>query len=181
MLNQLRLDHANMARMLHVLQLKQKKLEKGERPNFQLMREVVDYILAYMEDFTAPLERVFVERLQAKAPDQVSQVENMLSDYRRFKPRLERLSADIDTVLMDMVLPMDRFAEDLKQYLAAHRSYLRQERENLFPLVEKHFDEDDIAALRQALPEGAEKELGRLQQAYPELYAKLKGADVPVV
>ena len=181
MLNQLRLDHANMARMLHVLQLKQKKLEKGERPNFQLMREVVDYILAYMEDFTAPLERVFVERLQAKAPDQVSQVENMLSDYRELKPQLEKLSADIDTVLMDMVLPMDRFAEDLKQYLAAHRAYLRQEREALFPLVEKHFDEEDIDALRQALPDGAEKELERLQQAYPELYAELKGADVPVV
>ncbi|MGO1431997.1 MAG: hemerythrin domain-containing protein, partial [Halomonas sp.] len=41
MLNQLRLDHANMARLLHVLQLKQKTLAVGERPNFQLMREVV--------------------------------------------------------------------------------------------------------------------------------------------
>ena len=181
MLNQLRLDHANMARMLHVLQLKQKKLEKGERPNFQLMREVVDYILAYMEDFTAPLERVFIECLQAKAPDQVSQVENMLSDYRKLKPRLEQLSSDIDIVLMDMVLTMDRFAEDLKQYLAAHRAYLRQEREVLFPLVEKHFDEEDLEALRQALPEGAEKELGRLQEAYPELYAELKGAEIPAI
>ena len=181
MLNQLRLDHANMARMLHVLQLKQKKLEKGERPNFQLMREVVDYILAYMEDFTAPLERVFIECLQAKAPDQVSQVENMLSDYRKLKPRLEQLSSDIDIVLMDMVLTMDRFAEDLKQYLSAHRAYLRQEREVLFPLVEKHFDEEDLEALRQALPEGAEKELGRLQEAYPELYAELKGAEIPAI
>ena len=35
--------------------------------------------------------------------------------------------------------------------------------------------------LRQALPEGAEKELERLQDAYPELYAELRGADVPVV
>ena len=35
--------------------------------------------------------------------------------------------------------------------------------------------------LRQALPEGAEQELERLQQAYPELYADLRGADVPAV
>ncbi|MGY4877971.1 hemerythrin domain-containing protein [Vreelandella aquamarina] len=181
MLNQLRLDHANMARMLHVLQLKHKTLEQGERPNFQLMREVVDYILAYMEGFTAPLERVFVERLEAKVPDQVSEIENMLDDYRKLKPRLEKLSSDIDTVLMDMVVPMDRLADDLKAYLDAHRAYLRQEREALFPLVDQHFGEDDIDALREALPEGAEKELERLQQSYPELYAELKGADVPVV
>ena len=42
MLNQLRLDHANMARMLHVLQLKHKTLANGERPDFQLMRSSAD-------------------------------------------------------------------------------------------------------------------------------------------
>ena len=51
MLKQLRRDHANMARILHVLQLKQKTLAQGERPNFQLVREVVDYILDYMAGF----------------------------------------------------------------------------------------------------------------------------------
>jgi len=35
--------------------------------------------------------------------------------------------------------------------------------------------------LRQALPEGAEKELERLQLAYPELYAELCGAEVPAL
>lgn len=179
MLHQLRLDHANMARMLHVLQLKQKTLDKGERPNFQLMREVVDHILAYMEKFAAPLEREFVECLQLKAPDHVGMVNDMLSDYRELKPRLAQLSTDIDMILMDSVVPMDRFADDLKQYLEAHRAYLRKEREVLFPLVEKYFSEEDLALLRQALPVGAEQELERLQQAYPELYAELREANVP--
>ena len=175
MLNQLRLDHANMARLLHVLQLKQKTLAQGERPNFQLMREVVDYILSYMDGFAAPLERVCVERLQTQAPEHVA------NDYRELKPRLQRLSNDIDMVLMDNIIPMDRFADDLKDYLEAHRAYLRHEREGLFPLIDEHFSEEDMDELRQALPEGAEKELERLQDAYPELYAELRGADVPVV
>ncbi|MDR5897889.1 hemerythrin domain-containing protein [Halomonas vilamensis] len=179
MLHQLRLDHANMARMLHVLQLKQKTLAKGERPNFQLMREVVDHILAYMEKFAAPLEREFIQCLQVRAPEHVAEVKGMLDEYRELKPRLARLSTDIDMILMDSVVPMDRFAEDLKQYLEAHRAYLSKEREVLFPLVEKHFSEEDLALLRQALPAGAEQELERLQQAYPELYAELRGAQIP--
>ncbi|OJA07191.1 hemerythrin domain-containing protein [Halomonas sp. QHL1] len=181
MLNQLRLDHANMARMLHVLQLKQKTLAQGERPNFQLMREVVDYILSYMDGFAAPLERVCVERLQTKAPEHLEFTEQMASDYRELKPRLQRLSNDIDMVLMDNIIPMDRFADDLKNYLEAHRAYLRHEREGLFPLIDEHFSQEDMEELRQALPEGAEHELERLQQAYPELYAELRGADVPAV
>ena len=40
-----------------------------------------------------------------------------------------RLSQDIDMILMDNILPMDRFADDLKAYLEAHRGYLRHERE----------------------------------------------------
>ncbi|MCS2609097.1 hemerythrin domain-containing protein [Halomonas dongshanensis] len=179
MLNQLRLDHANMARMLHVLQLKQKTLAQGERPNFKLMREVVDHILAYMDGFAAPLERVCVERLQKDAPEHAEVTEAIAAEYLQLKPRLARLSDDIDMILMDNVLPMDRFADDLKSYLEAHRAYLRQERETLFPLIDRYFDSDEMEALRQALPEGAEKELERLQLAYPELYAELRGAEVP--
>lgn len=181
MLNQLRRDHANMARMLHVLQLKQKTLAHGERPDFRLMREVVDYILSYMDGFATPLERICVEGLHAKAPEHVQLTEQMANDYRELKPRLQRLSNDIDMILMDNIMPMDRFADDLKAYLEAHRAYLRHEREELFPLIDKHFSQDDMEELRQALPEGAEKELERLQQAYPQLYAELSGADVPDV
>lgn len=181
MLNQLRLDHANMARLLHVLQLKHKTLDQGERPDFKLMREVVDYILSYMDGFAAPLERVCVERLQTQAPEHSAITEQMADEYRELKPRLQCLSNDIDMILMDNVLPMDRFADDLKAYLEAHRAYLRHEREELFPLIDKYFSPEDMEELREALPDGAEKELERLQQAYPELYADLLGADVPTV
>ncbi|MCB8887621.1 hemerythrin domain-containing protein [Vreelandella malpeensis] len=181
MLTQLRLDHANMARMLHVLQLKQKTLAQGERPNFKLMREVVDYILSYMDDFATPLERICVERLETRAQEELPLMEKMAEDYRALKPTLARLSDDIDTILMDNVLPMDRFAEDLSAYLEAHRTYLRHEREGLFPLIDKHFSAEDMEELRQALPEKAEQELERLQLAYPELYAELRDADVPEV
>ncbi len=179
MINQLSLDHANMARMLHVLDLKYKVLQQGERPNFHLMREVVDYILSYMEEFAVSLERGFVERLKDHIPEQADMAEQMLADYRKLKPRLEHLSDDIDMVLMDNVLPMDRFAEDLKQYLDAHREYLRQEREELFPLLEQRFDAEDTEAFSQAMPVNADKEIDRLQESYPELYAELQEADVP--
>lgn len=173
MLTQLRRDHANMARMLHVLQLKQKALAAGERPNFQLVREVVDYILEYMEGFTVPLERVCSERLQVLVPQSQMLTERLSSDYQALRQRLDRLSNDIDMILMDAVIPIDRFAEDMKAYLDAHRAYLRDEREQLFPLIREHFDEHDLERLAQALPEGAAAKLERLQEAYPELYAEL--------
>lgn len=176
MLTQLRLDHANMARILHVLQLKQKTLAKGERPNFKLVREVVDYILDYMDGFTMPLERVCAEQLRGVAPHSVEITERLASDYRQLQARLKRLSNDIDMILMDAVIPMDRFAEDLKAYLDSHRAYLRDERELLFPLIREHFDDAALDELADALPEGATAKLERLQEAYPELYAELREA-----
>ncbi|MDG4870960.1 hypothetical protein P8631_23450, partial [Guyparkeria sp. 1SP6A2] len=59
------------------------------------------------------------------------------------------------------------------------RAYLRHEREGLFPLIDQHFTSDELEELRQALPDGAEQELERLQLAYPDLYAELRGAEVP--
>ncbi|WP_017429893.1 hemerythrin domain-containing protein [Vreelandella jeotgali] len=179
MLKQLSLDHANMARMLHVLDLKYRILQQGERPNFHLMREVVDYILAYMEEFAVSLEQGFVERLKTYLPEQADMADQMLADYRKLRPRLEDLSDDIDRVLMDNVLPMDRFAADLKEYLEEHRRYLQQERRELFPLLEQRFDEKDTEAFAQAMPDNADKVVERLQEAYPELCAELEEADVP--
>ena len=180
MLKQLRQDHANMARMLHVLQLKQKSLACGERPNFQLVREVVDYILDYQEGFTQPLEKVCTERLKELDPSSVEVTERLSRDYRSLKSRLKRLSNDLDMILMDAVVPMDRFAEDLKSYLESHRAYLRDERELLFPLIQKNFNDQDLEALAAALPEGAQAQLERLQEAYPELDAELRDAPEPV-
>ncbi len=179
-LTQLRLDHANMARMLHVLQLKHKTLAGGERPNFQLVREVVDFILDYMEGFTLPLERLFSERLAEVDPESRKVTERLAADYQGLKAQLGRLSGDIDMILMDAVIPMDRFVDDLKAYLDAHRAYLRDERELLFPLIREHFNEADMDRLAEALPEGAAAELERLQEAYPELYAELREAPEPV-
>ncbi|SDO59625.1 Hemerythrin-like domain-containing protein [Halomonas shengliensis] len=179
MLTQLRQDHANMARMLHVLQLKQKTLATGERPNFQLMREVVDYILDYMDGFTHPLERLFSEQLE-KVEGGREVTEQLAEDYRKLKSRLARLSNDLDMILMDAVVPMDRFSDDLKAYLDAHLGYLRDEREKLFPMIREHFDDKALERLAEALPDDAAARLERLQQAYPELYAELKEAPVPV-
>ena len=179
MLNQLRQDHANMARMLHVLQIKQKTLADGERPNFQLVREVVDYILDYMAGFTLPLEEICSERLRERAPHCEEVTDSLSKDYRALKARLKRLSNDLDMILMDAVVPMDTFADDLKGYLEAHRHYLRNEREHLFPLIREHFDDDDLDKLAEALPAGAAAELERLQAAYPELYAELREAPDP--
>lgn len=176
MLTQLRQDHANMARMLHVLQLKQKALKAGERPNFQLVREVVDYILDYMEGFTLPLEKVCADRLQEVAPKSADITEQLSADYRALKAHLKRLSNDIDMILMDAVIPMDRFADDLKSYLDSHRAYLRDERELLFPLIREHFNDKDLQRLTESLPAGARSELERLQEAYPELYAEFRDA-----
>ncbi|MDR5867622.1 hemerythrin domain-containing protein [Halomonas koreensis] len=180
MLNQLRRDHANMARMLHVLQLKQKTLARGERPNFQLVREVVDYILDYQDGFTQPLEKVCSQRLKELAPGAEEVTDRLARDYRALKAQLKRLSNDLDMILMDAVVPMDRFAEDLKAYLDAHRAYLRDERELLFPLIRDYFEDGDLERLADALPEGATAELERLQEAYPELYAELRDAPDPV-
>lgn len=179
MLTQLRQDHANMARLLHVLALKHKTLDHGERPDFHLVREVVDFILDYMTGFAVPLERICSEQLLTKVAEANALGCRLAEDYQALNERLARLSQDIDMILMDAVIPMDRFADDLKAYLDAHRAYLRSEREELFPLMREHLDEEEMQLLAESLPEGAQAELERLQNAYPELYTEFRNAPSP--
>ncbi|PXY00490.1 hypothetical protein CR157_00770 [Halomonas sp. LBP4] len=174
MLNQLRRDHANMTRLLGVLQHRQRALAGGERPDFRLMREVVDYILDYMQGFTVPLERICCDQLLAQVPEGQELSERLASDYRALHERLLRLSHDLDTILKDSVVPMERFADDLQAYLDAHRTYLCDERDRLFPLLGPHLEAADLEHLAEMLPEGITTRLVSLQETYPQLYAELR-------
>ncbi|SOB74904.1 Hemerythrin-like domain-containing protein [Marinobacter sp. LV10R510-11A] len=177
--NQLRRDHVNMARLLHVLLLRHTTLEQGERPDFHLIREIVDYILEYMDGFIMPLERLYSEHLLAKEPDAEALSRQMAEDYQALRKRLDLLSKNVDMILMDAVVPMDRFAADLKAYLDAHRAYLQVERDQLFPFLRKHLTDAEQKDLLKMLPGGAQANLSRLREDHPELYAEFKAAPSP--
>lgn len=178
-LNQLRQDHANMAGMLHVLKLKQKVLVDGERPDFRLVREVVDYILDYMEGFSQLLDDVFAQLVHDKVPEANSTSKLLAEHYRELKAQLVRLSSDLDMILMDGVMPMGRFAADLDGYLDAHQSYLKEEREHLMPLMDEYFDDQDLERFAAELPEGAADQFEQLKAAYPELENDLRDVAPP--
>lgn len=180
-LNQLRQDHVNMAGMLHVLKLKQKVLVDGERPDFRLVREVVDYILDYMDGFSKLLDEVFARLVHDKVPEADSTSTLLADHYRELKKQLMRLSSDLDMILMDGVMPMDRFAADLDGYLEMHQSYLREEREHLVPLMRDHFDDKDMEHFAAALPEGAANQFEQLKKAYPALEEELRGVEPPAM
>jgi len=178
-LNQLRRDHASMARLLHVLLIRHKNLTQGERPDFHLIREVVDYILEYMEGFIMPLERLYSEHLLAKAPEAEALSRRMGEDYQDLRKRLNLLSETLDMILMDHVVPMDRFIDDLKTYLDAHNAYLKVEREKLFPFLREHLTEAEQKDLLKMLPDGTQASLSQLREDHPELYAEFKAAPSP--
>lgn len=178
-LNQLRRDHANMARLLHVLLLRHKHLEQGERPDFHLIREVVDYILEYMDGFILPLERLYSEHLLAKVPEAEALSHRMAKDYQALRKRLNLLSETLDMILMDAVVPMERFIDDLKTYLDAHHAYLKAEREKLFPFLREHLTEAEQKDLLKMLPNGSQANLSRLREDHPELYLEFREAPSP--
>lgn len=178
-LNKVRRDHANMARLLYILVLRHQSLADGERPDFHLMRDIVDYILDYMNGFIKPLERLYSEHQAAREFKAGKEGQQLAEYYQHLRERLNLLSENIDMILKDVVVPMDRFADDLKAYLDAHQEYLRAERELLFPFFREHLTEEEQQDLLKLLPDGAQENLARLREDYPQLYREFKEAPSP--
>lgn len=176
-LNQVRHDHANMVRLLHVLSLRHQALTEGERPDFHLIREVVDYILDYMKGFITPLERLYSEHLLGEGGDEVSH--RLSEDYHALNTRLDMLSQTLDMILMDAVVPMERFADDFKAYIDAHNAYLRAEREQLFPFFRDQLSQKEQKRLLEMLPAGTQDNLARLKEDNPELLEEFRDAPPP--
>lgn len=173
-INQLRRDHANMARLLYVLTLRHETLAQGQRPDFHLIREVVDYILDYMNNFIKPLERLYSEHLPDRELETDSVSRRLANDYEALREQLNLLSTTVDMILMDAVVPMERFAEDLNDYIEAHRAYLRAEREELLPFFRENLTAEQRESILKMMPDTDHTQLSRLKEAYPQLYTEFK-------
>ena len=62
-LRTLREDHRNMGRLLDVLESQIEVFRRGDKPDYEILTETVDYCLNYPERFHHPLEDQIFRRI----------------------------------------------------------------------------------------------------------------------
>jgi len=141
-------DHANMAKVLDVLELQLEPLKAGQAPDMEIVRGVLDYCLGYPVLCHHPREDLMFRKLRAVAgADVVDAVGDLLMEHEELAQLTRDLSAAADNILSVPDQPPDRFIDQAYRFLERYRRHMEKEDADLLPAALETLTPEDWEAL----------------------------------
>lgn len=183
-LDELREDHKNMARLYDLLGRELKTFKTGERPDYELAKKILDYCLAYPDQCHHPKEDLVFRKLRARYPAAVDVVGELDDEHEKLSTFTWRFANALGNVLEDEQLPRDWFMDVANDFLSFSRRHMQMEEVLFFPAARKHLTPADWAELEAAIesrvePAFDDDKLKRFEANYREIMAWGKADEVP--
>ncbi len=173
-LDELRDDHRNLARLLDLLGRELNTFKEGGRPDYDLVENILEYCLHYPDLCHHPKEDLIFEKLQARDPATANTVGNLEQEHAKLTDLTWRFSSAVINVLEDETLPRDWFLFLANDYLSFSRSHMLMEEVLFFPAVRKTLTPEDWAELDETWEMVEDPLFGEeIQKKYERLYQEI--------
>ncbi len=136
-LDELRREHANIARLLHSLDWQVDQFDKGNRPDYEVIRAAIDYFLTFPERCHHPKEDLIFARLAARSPAAAGTVGDLPAAHLELAARARELAAGLGAVLDEAEVPRAAFVRWARAFIDRQWEHLRMEEATFFPMAEK--------------------------------------------
>ncbi|QPC41894.1 hemerythrin domain-containing protein [Kaustia mangrovi] len=144
-------DHGNIARLLDILDEELAVFDEAERPDYEVIRAIVDYFRIYPDRVHHPREDLVFARLAERAPEAAKTVGDLVGEHAEVSARLGRFAFALDQILGEGVMTRREFREIARDFVDGERRHMAAEEERFFPVALKALTEEDWAELDSTL------------------------------
>ena len=145
-------EHAYFTRLLGLLQHEVDLFEAGQRPNYELMVDVVTYLRDYADRFHHPREDVAFAHLARHRPELRTTLAALRQEHRVIVNAGEKLLAELTMVQDDSVVPRAEVEAAAATYLVYYRAHIAREEREVLPHAAEALTPRDWAAVEAAVP-----------------------------
>ena len=132
LLSDLREDHRNMAIMLDLLSQQVDHIRDGERPDYELIHDIMRYMTIYSDAVHHPKEDVLYGAMRQQQPELAEGLERVGPEHRQIAESGEALRNDVEAVASGAAITRERLVEDAVDYVRTLRKHMAWEEEDLF-------------------------------------------------
>lgn len=141
MLKRLMRDHQHITILLNILANKNTRLVEGEAVNFNLIRDIVEYMQRYAEHSHHPLEDItyhyYAQKMVTPNSDQLRDEHDQLAQVSA------SLMYSLNMILSDIVISRNKLIDDLANYINLQVEHMHFEETEVFPLFAKNLNSSD--------------------------------------
>jgi hemerythrin-like domain-containing protein len=132
LLSDLREDHRNMSVMLDLLSQQIDHIRDGERPDYELVHDIMRYMTVYSDAVHHPKEDLLYAGMRAERPDLAEGLERVEPEHEDIARLGEQLRNDVEAVASGAAVTRERLIEDTLEYVTTLRKHIAWEEEDLF-------------------------------------------------
>ena len=147
-----RTDHDYFRRLLALLQREIDVFHRSERPNYDLMLDIISYLREFCDRLHHPAEDAAFGRLAQRAPQLLPQLERLAQEHRIIAHAGENLRDKLNAVLSGAVLPRGEVEIAAAMYLVYYGNHIAKEEEDILPRAAQLLTPEDWAAVRETIP-----------------------------
>jgi hemerythrin-like domain-containing protein len=145
-------DHIHFARLLDLLEEQVILLDRGERPNYNLMSIIIYYMRSFGDRVHHPREDVAYARLVERDPGMQIVVNRLQQEHRVIATVGETLSDRLKEAEGDVISSRAALEAAGAMYLVYYRNHLSTEERHVMPRAAELLTREDWAAVDAAVP-----------------------------
>lgn len=151
----LRKEHANMAKLLTILERQIAIFDAGGSPDYDIITGVVDYLNDWSDKWHHPKEDLLLEKLRLRDPEAAEAVGDLEKDHEALAELTDRFLEAIHEVLQEEELPREQVSQLASEFLNSQRRHMQGEEAVFLPAAERALTPEDWAeiAMQIANPE----------------------------
>lgn len=166
-------DHQHLAQVLEAFERQYRALQTDEGPDYELLRDILDYVQSFPDTVHHPTEDALFDYLLRNAWLSAGE-QTVIRDNRAQHEKLINATQDllrmIDQAFYDGIIDRSELTLTMSKYLAEQRRHMEFETGCLFPLAETRLSQRDREELKNQLQQTKDP----LFDAYDEQYEILR-------
>jgi hemerythrin-like domain-containing protein len=147
----LRQEHRNIEKLLLVLEQELSVFDRGERPDYEVVREVISYFEVYPDAYHHPQEDMVFKKLKARDPAGAASIGDLAAEHRSGAERLRRVAQAVESVLMDREVLRHSVDAIIRDFIVHERRHIAMEERDFFPVAVKALQPQDWAEIATTL------------------------------
>jgi hemerythrin-like domain-containing protein len=165
-LDLLRQEHSNMATLMQILERQVDEFQRGDRPDYDVIRAVLDYLVSFPDVCHHPKEDVIFAKLHERDPLTTERIGDLQNAHEKLAARTRDFSAGLRAVLEEAEIPREAFIRLARRFIDQQRQHIDMEESTFFPAAEKALTSTDWVELNtlMARPDDAGERFEQLRK-----------------
>jgi hemerythrin-like domain-containing protein len=139
----LRQEHANMASLVKSLDWQLGEFERGGKPDYDIIRSIIDYFMSFPNLFHHPKEDLVFARLTVRAPHIAEKIGDLRREHEALGARSREFAAGIKAVLDEAQVPRESLIRWAKAFIDLQWKHMHMEENDFFPAALECLTTDD--------------------------------------